>query len=419
MTLLSDYDSKRGSWEYFLLRAAREISLSERQYDKINARYEVLEGILNAATSPLLHSAHIFVQGSIGLRTTIKPVNGAPADLGTVDADAIVWLPNAGGASAQSVLDEIQKRIEDGTRVDAKVEKLRRGVRIIYADETPGFHIDITPARAIHGNQETHGKGKLEVPDRELQAWKASSPIPYLGWLEQASEKQISLESTQVLATRAIAMDEATQAPLPDYEKYIDNDPLRATIKLLKRHRDEWAIRNNDPSHRPISAVITTLATRAYEEVAAESSRHPRRPLDAIVEIVTKMSSYVQHVGGKYLVCNPKDDAENFAEKWNRPSEGSLYVNAFRKWHEDAKNSITLGLQEFPSLESFNEAVKERFALGSTFVASVNNEIPANWTLPGRKLGHTRNVSMIGSVFGSGVAGNQAQDGAGSPERLG
>ncbi|MCF5918836.1 nucleotidyltransferase, partial [Xanthomonas perforans] len=271
----------------------------------------------------------------------------------------------------------------------------------------------------IHGNQETHGKGKLEVPDRELQAWKASSPIPYLGWLEQASEKQISLESTQVLATRAIAMDEATQAPLPDYEKYIDNDPLRATIKLLKRHRDEWAIRNNDPSHRPISAVITTLATRAYEEVAAESSRHPRRPLDAIVEIVTKMSSYVQHVGGKYLVCNPKDDAENFAEKWNRPSEGSLYVNAFRKWHEDAKNSITLGLQEFPSLESFNEAVKERFALGSTFVASVNNEIPANWTLPGRKLGHTRNVSMIGSVFGSGVAGNQAQDGAGSPERLG
>ncbi|MFA4526180.1 nucleotidyltransferase [Xanthomonas perforans] len=319
MTLLSDYDSKRGSWEYFLLRAAREISLSERQYDKINARYEVLEGILNAATSPLLHSAHIFVQGSIGLRTTIKPVNGAPADLGTVDADAIVWLPNAGGASAQSVLDEIQKRIEDGTRVDAKVEKLRRGVRIIYADETPGFHIDITPARAIHGNQETHGKGKLEVPDRELQAWKASSPIPYLGWLEQASEKQISLESTQVLATRAIAMDEATQAPLPDYEKYIDNDPLRATIKLLKRHRDEWAIRNNDPSHRPISAVITTLATRAYEEVAAESSRHPRRPLDAIVEIVTKMSSYVQHVGGKYLVCNPKDDAENFAEKWNRP----------------------------------------------------------------------------------------------------
>lgn len=419
MNLLSDYDSKRGSWEYFLLRAAREISLSEPQYDKINARYQVLEGILNAATNPLLQNAHIFVQGSIGLRTTIKPVNGAPADLGTVDADAIVWLPNAGGASAQSVLDEIQKRIEEGTRVEAKVETLRRGVRIVYADESPGFHIDITPARAILGNPETHGEGKLEVPDRDLQAWKASSPIPYLSWLEQASEKQISLESIEVLATRALAMDEATQAPLPDYEKYIDNDPLRATIKLLKRHRDEWAIRNSNSPHRPISAVITTLATRAYEEVAADSSRRPRRPLDAIVEIVTNMRNHVQYVNGKYFVCNPKDDAENFAEKWNRPNEGSQYLNAFLQWHEDAKNSISLGLQEFPSLESFTEAVKERFALGSTFVASVNNEIPAHWTLPGRKLGHTRNVSMLGSVFGAGVAGNQAQDGAGSPERLG
>lgn len=88
MTLLSDFESKRGSWEYFLLRAAREISLSEPQYEKINARYKVLERILNAADSPLLQSAHIFVQGSIGLRTTIKPVNGAPADLGTVDADS-------------------------------------------------------------------------------------------------------------------------------------------------------------------------------------------------------------------------------------------------------------------------------------------------------------------------------------------
>ena len=80
---------------------------------------------------------------------------------------------------------------------------------------------------------------------------------------------------------------------------------------------------------------------------------------------------------------------------------------------------LSLGLQEFPSVESFSEAVKERFALSSNFVVSVNNDVPANWTLPGRKLGLTRNVSTMGSVFGGGVAGHQAQEGAGSPERLG
>ncbi|WOB51314.1 nucleotidyltransferase [Xanthomonas hydrangeae] len=419
MSQISEYESKIGSWEYFLLRAARTISLTEAQYETINARYKVLQGILNAAASPLLGNAHIFVQGSIGLRTTIKPISGAPEDLGTVDADAIVWLPNADGASAESVLAEIYDRIEEGTRVDADVKLLRRGVRIIYADENPGFHIDVTPARAISGNSEENGQGKLEVPDRELMAWKASSPIPYLGWLEAASKKEIALESVAVLAKKALAMDSATQAPLPEYDQYIDNDPLRATIKLLKRHRDEWAIRNKDFSHRPISAVITTLATRAYEDVAADSSNRPRRPLDAIVEIVANMSEYIRYENGEYLICNPEDNAENFAEKWNREDEGRLYVSAFHKWHADAKESISIGLQEFPSAESFNDAINERFALGSTFVTMINNDIPGNWTMPGRKIGHTRNIATIGSVFGSSVSGSQSQDGVRSLERLG
>lgn len=42
--------------------------------------------------------------------------------------------------------------------------------------------------------------------------------------------------------SRAVA-DSATIAPLPEYEEYQTEDPLRASIKLLKRHRDEWAIR--------------------------------------------------------------------------------------------------------------------------------------------------------------------------------
>ena len=61
--LLSNEQTKRSSWEYFLLRAAREISLSEAQYEKINDRYSQLEKILSASDNPLLAEAHIFVQG--------------------------------------------------------------------------------------------------------------------------------------------------------------------------------------------------------------------------------------------------------------------------------------------------------------------------------------------------------------------
>ena len=403
---MSNKQTKRGSWEHFLLRTAWEISLSEAQYEKINDRYSQLEKILNASDNPLLAEAHIFVQGSMRLKTTIKPVSGAPEDLDTIDADAIIWLPHAQGAGAKEVLDAIEERFKAGSRVQEEIKQLRRGIRIVYADENPGFHIDVTPARAINENPQDNGEGKLEVPDR-VTGWKASSPIPYSNWLQVASMKTISLEHL-VVAKSHRTYDAATQDPLPQYEEYLDQDPLRATIKLLKRNRDEWAIRTKNDNYRPISAVITTLATHAYLDVVQESQSKPLRPLDAILEIVRRMTDHIHHRGSECLVCNPADSGENFAEKWNRPLDGHSYRRAFQEWHENASASVSLGLESL-SAESFAKAIKENFGMGPAFISAVNSEIPSNWTMPGRPDGTTRNSTSMGALFGgvSGTANSQ------------
>ncbi len=412
----SNEQTKRGSWEHFLLRAAKEISLSEAQYEKINERYSQLERILSASDNPLLAEAHIFVQGSMGLKTTIKPVPGAPEDLGTIDADAIVWLPHAQGASAQEILVAIEERFKAGSRVQEEIKQLRRGIRIVYADENPGFHIDVTPARAIYGNSQSNGEGKLEVPDRET-GWKASSPLPYSNWLQVASKQTISLEHFVVAKSHRV-YDAATQAPLPEYEQYVEQDPLRATIKLLKRHRDEWAIRTKNESYRPISAVITTLATHAYLDVVQESKSKPLRPLDAIFEIVGRMTDHIKHRGSEFLVCNPADGGENFAEKWNRPIEGRRYREAFQEWHQNASESVTLGLESL-SAESFAKAIKDSFGMGPAFILAVNREIPSNWTMPGRPEGTTRNSTSMGALFGGGSSTANSQEGVKPVGRLG
>ncbi|MFS9605607.1 nucleotidyltransferase, partial [Klebsiella pneumoniae] len=80
---------------------------------------------------------------------------------------------------------------------------------------------------------------------------------------------------------------------------------------------------------RPISAVITTLATHAYLDVVKESQSKPLAPLDAILEIVRRMPQHIAHRGNDCFVCNPADNGENFAEKWNRPGEGQGYRQAF------------------------------------------------------------------------------------------
>lgn len=415
---MSATETKRGSWEEFLLLAADEISLSPAQYKTIDDRYSVLQDVLSASSSPLLAEAHIFVQGSMGLKTTIKPVSGAPEDLDTIDADAVVWLPHAQEASAQEVLETIEKRFVEGSRVEAEIKQLRRGVRVVYADENPGFHIDVTPARAVDGNPEEEGQGRLEVPDRET-GWKASSPRPYSSWLESASARTIAWESYAEFTKGHRVYDSATQDPLPAYEDYADGNALRATIKLLKRHRDEWAIRTGRVASRPISAVITTLATHAYLDVAQQSMTKPLRPLDAILAIVRRMPDFVQYRGRDWYVCNPKDPGENFAEKWNRPQEGEHYRAAFSDWHASASESVSLGLENFDSNDAFEKAINESFGIGPAFVKRVNNSIPANWTLPGRPEGTTRNLSSMSLLLGGASGSSQSQAAVKPVGRLG
>ena len=57
------------SWEVVLMNIVQKISLTPAQYDLITDRYSKLQAILNVAEDEILKDAHIFVQGSIGLKT--------------------------------------------------------------------------------------------------------------------------------------------------------------------------------------------------------------------------------------------------------------------------------------------------------------------------------------------------------------
>lgn len=409
---MNNEQTKRNSWGYLLLSAAEKISLTDVQYKMINERYNLLKDILSASDNPLLAEAHILVQGSIALKTTIKPVPGAPAGLDTIDADAIVFLPHARGAGSEEVLRAIEECFQNGSRIRKHdIEQLRRGIRIPYADENPGFHIDVTPARAINGNNLKDGMGNLEVPDRET-GWKASSPIPYIEWLQSASEQPICFAEQKFA-------QEATQEPLPSYHEYLESNPLHATIKLLKRHRDEWAIRSGFEDYRPISAIITTLATHAYLDLVKEPQLGVLRPVDIILRIVSKMKDYIKSTDGKYFVCNPKDEGENFAEKWNRPDEGDKYAQAFMKWYEEASTSMSLGLEEFNSIAEFAEAMHKDFGLESSFITEVNNTIHGDWVLPSRSADVTRNSIISKALFGGLTATENSQEDVKPVGRLG
>lgn len=419
MNQLSTDSTQLESWEMVLLRAAHEMSLSKSQYQLICDRYAVLQDILAAATERSLHDAHVFVQGSIRLKTTLKPAPEATNDMATIDADAVVWLPNADRSDSDEILEAIETRFRDGVRVETPIKRLRRGIRVVYADENPGFHIDVTPARCAPGNGSEKGQGKLQVPDRDL-GWKASSPIPYSQWLEETAMQEVQLSGSEELLKRHVFLAEASQDPLPEYEEYIDGNPLRAAIKLLKRHRDKWAIRTGQESVRPISAVITTLAAEAYAEIALESQHYSYRPIEAIMEIVARIPKFIQRQGNDLFVRNPEDSGENFAEKWNRPGEeGEAYRQAFKGWHSAALQDIRIGLQDFGSTKAFAEAMSRSFGVRRLVVEEAVRELPGHWSLPGRAPGLTGNASRLSALVGGSAAGDKSQASIEPVDRLG
>ncbi len=388
------------SWEVVLMNIVQKISLTPAQYDLITDRYSNLQAILNVAEDEILKDAHIFVQGSIGLKTTIKPAPEAEGDMANVDADTIVLLPNAQNVDSKEVLDALTRRFEEGTRTSTPIKPLRRGIRIVYADENPGFHIDVTPARNARGNGQSAGYGNLEVPDRET-GWKCSSPRDYSLWLESLAKLEIQI--IRKMADNKVLMDSATQDPLPLYEDYAEHNPLRATIKLLKRHRDQWALNSESPEYRPISAVITTLAAKAYEKVYKESQAQALRPIEAIVKIIAYMPQFITQVDEGFAVLNPKDSGENFAEKWNRPDgEGESYREAFFVWHSQALESVLIGLNDLGNSESFENKLMESFGVPRAFIKEQIINVPdKSWTLPGRNSQITLNALALNALTGS------------------
>ena len=419
MNMLTEIQDPRApSWEHVLFKAADEISLSQALYEKINARYNTLQGVLRSADSPLLENAHVFPQGSIRFRTAIMP-DGESEELDTVDADAVVWLEHANDASAEEVLKAIEERFTDGTRVQAPIHPLRRGIRIIYADENPGFHIDVTPARNTAGNNKECGHGRLVVPDRNTKNWKASAPIDYCSWLEEVAELSLPIAEDWIPLQEARAKDGTSQEDLPSYADYADPNVLRAAIKLLKRHRDRWA--DDSPArcaYRPISAVITTLAGLAYEGISKDPSRRFKRPIDALLAVVKAIPGHIVGSSGNWKVPNPADPDENFAEKWNRP-DGEKYRKAFDDWHTQAVIAFNLGLQELANAEAFREGVNRAFGVSNTFIKEALEELPPSWNLPGRAKGVTRTSVLLAALSGAAVASQESQANIQPVNRLG
>ena len=211
----------------------------------------------------------------------------------------------------------------------------RRCWTLNYADSAM-FHMDILPAipddyrwllglgvpfdLARHAVCITDKKRWDIDPD-----WPRSNPKGYDLWFRERMKI--------VFAQRRKMFAEQMRTNIEDVPEYKVKTPLQRAIQILKRHRD--LMFENDPDDKPISIIITTLASHAYN--------NQEDLFDALSSIINGMPEYISQVNGKVWISNPVNPRENFADKWQENPEKEL---KFRRWLFKAQEDISSAFSE-------------------------------------------------------------------------
>ena len=315
------------------------IQISTATMNSAEQSYVSLGDWLNREDSSLKRfSPAIYSQGSIKLGTAIKPLD----EKDDFDLDSVCVLKNlttkqlSQSDLKQLVGSEIQSYV-NAKNFNKEATEGKRCWTIEYADSSQ-FHMDILPAipnkhqfvkmleaKNLYDKNNPYVKYAIAITDNTTynynyidDDWLTSNPKGYYKWFLQRS---VVKKLTSLNSLRAVT-DSVEE--LPDNKT---SSILQKVAMLFKRHRD--IMFKDDKDNQPISIIITTLVAHAYN---GEDNM-----VDAIINILSTITTFIQNTNGIYRVENPVNPLENFADKWEH--EPIKQLN-FMLWLKQLKTDI-------------------------------------------------------------------------------
>lgn len=353
-----------------LLELTDQLKIPKGKYEDAENKYKAVAEYLHRyfKDDEEFKDLDIYLQGSVNLRTSVKPY-----DSNEYDIDLVLHIPHLEYyRSPELVKEKIGKALFDNDSYEDKIEELNRGWRINYAGD---FHLDITPAipdNACDNACPGYKQFAEFVPDSKLLEWKPSNPRGYFEWFHEIDEIRPIFANDN---KSVLAMESNSIQDVPSQDEY--RGILRRTIQLLKRHRDIYFNEKHSKlkKYAPISILITTLAAKAYEKLI--KSGEYITPLDLIQSIIANMPNYIHNASGDAYVGNPTNLNENFAEKWNET--GSYHEHAFEIWIEAVHKDIEIILSS-EGIDIVAKNINETFGnnYGNKVIAAFNKEVTNN-----------------------------------------
>lgn len=321
---------------------ADELNISDAVFDSANRSYKALGEYLDNNLEG--YKVVIFPQGSMNLGTLIKPVD--KSDDYDLDAVCKVYHDFDSPEDLKNLIGDVLKNSDRYSKLLVK-EEGKRCWTLKYSDDA-NFHMDILPS--MPNSEENNNSIIITHKEDGKYTFMVSNPEDYAAWFDKLQEKE-----RRILFERE---KREFSAKVEDLRKYKIRTTLQKTIQILKRHRD-IKYRNasqEEKDNKPISIIITTLVGYLYTG--------DETILDLICKFVNDFHEYVEiDENGKYIIRNPINEEENFADKW------AIYPQrkeAFYSWVEDLKKDLITN-----NFMIFDDLVDKGNHLKSIFGASV------------------------------------------------
>lgn len=307
----------RDSLEELFLSLSRNLDITKTQHENLVKSYEAVGRCLDGDTTLSTYHPMITPQGSLRLGTIIQPIN----DDDDLDVDLVFRLIGKSPCWTQYDIKLLvgQRLKNNATYRDMLDEEGRRCWTLLYRQDSDNvkerYHMDILPCVADAGHVERLrmmeasafrsnevDRISIRITDKERSdyrtetnknLWLKSNPDGYAIWF--ASRCKTTRD------TRELIMESIM--PIGKYVATKTN--LQRIVQILKRHRDMMF---NGDEDKPISIIITTLAAKAYQ---GESSLY-----EGLSNVIDRMESHIETKGGIYIIANPVNAEENFADKW-------------------------------------------------------------------------------------------------------
>jgi hypothetical protein len=310
----------------FLLRAiVADLQLTPSQYANAEEKYRGMARWLEAPESPLRRFGpiRIYPQGSMALRTTVRPIRYMEYDL-----DAVCQLGPT-SLSPMELFELLYRRLQANPDYEGLLERMKRCIRLNYDGN---FHLDVIPAEP----DPSRNAPCILVPDRKLRDWWPSNPKGLIAWFEG-----------QAAQSREVAK---RVEPIPPPEDASEKSVLATAVQVIKRRRD-WRFRGDDDA--PRSIVLTTLAGLSY--------RGENTVVEAVYKILLAVSAAVRTAAPRRLeVVNPTNPAERFTDAFTDAS-----YRAFTDFVDSFLEETTALLQLTGGIPAWRDALSKMFGDGS------------------------------------------------------